>query len=74
MSGRDRGLRLVPRLGRELRKIDGSMRKIRATSETAHPILEVIEGTAFRHGIEAAPLSALIQNELEFIRAAISAS
>lgn len=52
----------------------GSMRKSGTTSETAHLILEIIEGTAFRHGIEEVPLDKLIDNEVEFIRAAISVS
>lgn len=52
---------------------EGSMRKTRMPSETAHLILEIIEGTAFRHGIEEVPLKTIVDNELDFIRLAITA-
>ena len=52
---------------------EGSMRQMRSHPETAHLILEIMEGTAFRHGIEDVELKALLDNELEFIRAAIAA-
>jgi AcrR family transcriptional regulator len=52
---------------------EGCMRQMRSYSETAHLVLEIMEGTAFRHGIEDVELRALVENELEFIRAAIAA-
>lgn len=52
---------------------EGSFRKTRSALETAHLILEIMEGTAFRHGIEEVPLKTLVENELEFVLAAISA-
>lgn len=52
---------------------EGSMRRIANTSETAHLILEITEGTAFRHGIAEVPLKTLMANEMDFIRAAIGA-
>lgn len=53
--------------------LEGSLRKAKSGSETAHLILEVMEGTAFRHGIEGVPMTKLLKNQYDFIRAAISA-
>ncbi len=53
--------------------LEGSLRKLESTSETAHLILEIMEGTAFRHGIEDVPMTVLLKNQHAFIRAAISA-
>jgi len=68
--------RLISAIANALQRgvTDGTFRKTVAPWETAHLILEIIEGTAFRHGIEEVPLNTLVENEIEFIRAAIAAS
>lgn len=53
---------------------EGSIRKTQNASETAHLILEVMEGTAFRHGIEDVPVKTLLDNQWDFIRSAIAAT
>lgn len=65
--------RLISALGQVLERgaNEGSMRKTQSATETAHLILEVMEGTAFRHGIEERPIETLIEIELAFIRAAV---
>ncbi|MEM8554015.1 MAG: TetR/AcrR family transcriptional regulator [Pseudomonadota bacterium] len=50
----------------------GSMRSIVSPSESAQLILDIIESTAFRHGIEDVPLPKLLDNQNDFIRAALS--
>lgn len=52
---------------------EASMRDMQCTTETSYLILEIMEGTAFRHGIEHAPLQRLLKNQMDFIRAAVRA-
>lgn len=53
---------------------EGSMRRMPNATETAYLILEVIEGTAFRHGIEGLPMDTLLRNQTDFIMAAVRAT
>ncbi|MEX0283558.1 MAG: TetR/AcrR family transcriptional regulator [Paracoccaceae bacterium] len=53
---------------------EGQMRQMPDTSETAHLILEMMEGTAFRHGIEGHKLKPLLTTQTAFIRAALVVS
>lgn len=52
---------------------EGSIRQMDNQSETAHLILEIMEGTAFRHGIEDVPLEKILRNQHAFIHSAIAA-
>ena len=65
---------LIKALGELLtRGIDeGSLRPSQNVTETAYLVLEVMEGTAFRHGIERVPLKRLLTTQTDFLRAALA--
>lgn len=50
---------------------EGVFRDMPSSTETAYLILEIMEGTAFRHGIERVPIEGLLENSLSFVHAAI---
>ncbi|MEM6664453.1 MAG: TetR/AcrR family transcriptional regulator, partial [Pseudomonadota bacterium] len=52
---------------------DGSFNDMPNTVETAYLILQVMEGTAFRHGIERVSIEKLTHNQLSFIHSAVVA-
>lgn len=52
---------------------EGSMRPMQNTLETANLILEVMEGSAFRHGIEGVSIKKILRNQSDFVRAAVLA-
>ncbi|MEM8648782.1 MAG: TetR/AcrR family transcriptional regulator, partial [Pseudomonadota bacterium] len=52
---------------------EGTLRAMKSTTETAFLLLQVMEGAAFRHGIEGVPIAQVIENQLDFIQAALAA-
>lgn len=50
---------------------EGCMRKSHCTAETAYILLEIMEGTAFRHGIETVPIEKVMKTQLDFMHAAV---
>lgn len=51
---------------------DGTLRASKSATETAFLLLQMMEGAAFRHGIEGVPIEAVVDNQLEFIQAALA--
>lgn len=51
---------------------EGNMRQTQNAAETAYFLLDIMESTAFRHGIEEVPLENLLDNQWEFIAAAVA--
>lgn len=52
---------------------EGSIRQIADVTETAHLILDIVDSSAFRHGIESVELRKVLDNQVSFLRAAIAA-
>ena len=53
---------------------EGTMRETLNTTETAYLILEILEGSAFRHGVERVPFRNIMKNQVEFVHAAVIAT